>query len=236
MESDSSHAEDAGRLLSGALGRQALDTSGRELLRRYRTDGAFRGIVEAVARGLGLRVLDALDTGLVLAADADSPFSFRLQDFRQNLTVEDRLCHGMVQIAIAAYCFPTASSLEDDERGLIPVAVQDVVEYLTAACTELQRRATIDPDLARPELQEAWRIVLSRPETRDTGDGRRAAMALSGMVSWALDRLAQEGMLRKDSDERGGRWHVRPAFRVQVRELGGHEAFRLVSSIHRENG
>jgi hypothetical protein len=229
------HAEDAGRLLAGALARtRPMDTAHRELLRRYRTDGAFRGVVEAFARGLGLRVLDAIDSGLVLAADADSPFAFRLADFRQNLSVEDRLCHGMVQVAIAAYCFPTAASLEDDDRGLVPVAVQDVVEFLVAACTELQRRATIDPDLARPELQEAWRVVLTRPETRDTTDGRRATTPLSGMVGWALERLAHEGLLRKDGEDRGGRWHVRPAYRAQVRELAAHEAFRLVSSIARE--
>ena len=236
MEASTSHAEDAGRLLSAALARtRGMDGIHRELLRRYRTDGAFRGVVEAFARGLGLRVLEVLDSGLVLAVDADSPFAFRLNDFRQNLSAEDRLCHGMVQVGIAAWCFPTAASLEDDERGLVPVTVHDIVEYLKAACVELQRRATIDPDIARPELQEAWRIVLSRPETRDTADHRRAATTLSGMVGWALDRLAQEGMLRKDGDERSARWHVRPAYRIQVRELAAHEVFRLVSSIQREN-
>lgn len=233
MHDPTSSAEDAGRLLAVALGNQALDAATRDLIRRYRSDGSFRGLVDTFARGLGIRVLDVLESGLVLAADADSPFSFRLSDYRANLSVEDRLCHGMVQVAIAAWCFPTAASLEDDERGLILVSVQDVLEYLTAACTELQRRATVDPDLAYPELQEAWRAVLSRPETRDTGDGRRAATSLMGMVSWALERLSQEGFLRKESDQRGGRWHVRPAYRVQVRELAGHHAFRLVSSIHR---
>jgi hypothetical protein len=183
MDIGTSQAEDAGRLVAVALTRtRPMDPAHRELLRRYRTDGTFRGIVDAFASGLGLRVLDALDTGLVLAADADSPFAFRLNDFRQNLSAEDRLCHGMVQIGIAAWCFPTAASLEDDDRGLVSITVTDVVEHLRMACTELQRRATIDPDLARPELQEAWRIVLSRPETRDTPDGRRAAMPLSGMV------------------------------------------------------
>jgi hypothetical protein len=235
MEADLHRAEDAGRLLSYALSpTRSVDTTHRELLRRYRTEGDLRSVVDAFARGLRLRVLDALDHGLVLAADAESPFAFKLADFRQNLSVEDRLCHGMIQIAIAAWCFPTAAALEDDDRGLIAITAHDVVEYLRAACTELQRRAAIDPHLARPELQEAWAVVLSRPETRDTGDGRRATSALTGMVGFALERLAQEGMLRKDGEERGGRWHVRPAWRTQVRELASHEAFRLVTSIHRE--
>jgi hypothetical protein len=232
MSTLTSEAEDAGRLLFYALSRnRAMEAAHRELLRRYRTDGGFQGQVESFARGLGLRVLDVLDQGLVLAADSDSPFTFRLSDYRQNLTVEERLCHGLVHVAIAVWCFPTAAMLEDEDRALVKVAVQDVVEYLKAACQELQRRSTIDPDMGRPELQEAWRLVLARAETRETGDGRRAAHTLSGMVGWALDRLTQEGWLRKDSEERGGTWYVRPAYRVLVRELAAHEAFRLVSSI-----
>ncbi len=228
-------AEDASRLIAFALGRNRTpEPIHRELTRRFRADGAFHGYVESIARGLGLRVLDVLDSGLVLAANADSPFAFRLSDYRQNLLVEDRLCHGMVQLAIATWCFPTAAALEDEERGLVPVTVHDVVEHLKATCLELQRRATMDPDVARPELQEAWRIVLSRADTRDTGDGRRAALTLAGMVGFALERLEKECLLRKDGDERGERWLSRPAFRIQVRELAAHEAFRLVRSIPRK--
>lgn len=235
MNTITSDAEDAGRLLAYALARnRAMDAVHRELLRRYRTDGGFQGHVESVARGLGLRVLDVLDQGLVLAAEGDSPFTFRLSDYRQNLSVEDRLCHGLVHVAIAAWCFPTAALLEDEDRELVKVTVQDIVEYLKTACLELQRRTTIDPAIARPELQEAWRIVLTRAETRETGDGRRAAYTLTGMVSWAADRLAQEGWLRKENEERGGTWYVRPAYRVLVRELAAHEAFRLVTSIRPE--
>lgn len=227
-------AEGCGRLLAYTLAKSPrIEADHRELVRRYRVDGAFRGQFESFARGLGLRVLDVIDHGLVLAADAASPFAFRLADYRQNLSVEDRLAHGLVQVAIAAWCFPNAAALEDDERGLVRVSVQDVVDYLRASCAELQRRAVVDPELARPELQEAWRIVLSRAETRDTGDGRRAAHTLTGMVAWALDRLGQEGLMRKESEERGGTWLARPAWRVQVRDLAVHEAFRLVSSISR---
>jgi hypothetical protein len=230
----STDAETCGRLLAYSLEKsRGMDAEHRELLRRFRVDGAFRGQFEAFTRGLGVRVLDALDQGLVLAAEAGSPFAFRLADYRLNLTVEDRLAHGLVQVAIAAWCFPNAAALEDEDRGLVRVSVQDVVDYLRAACIELQRRATVDPEIARPELQEAWRVVLSRAETRDTGDGRRASHTLTGMVGWALDRLGQEGLLRKEGEERGGTWLVRPAWRVQVRDLAAHEAFRLVSSISR---
>lgn len=227
-------AEAAGRLLAYTLNRSGrVEADQRELVRRYRVDGAFRGAFDAFARGLGLRVLDVVESGLVLASEASSPFAFRLSDYRLNLSVEDRLAHGLVQVAIAAWCFPNAASLEDEERGLVRVSAADVVDHLRSTCAELQRRASVDPEHYRPELQEAWRVVLSRAETRDTGDGRRAAHTLSGMVSWALERLGQEGLMRKESEERGGTWLARPAWRVQVRDLAAHEAFRIVSSIRR---
>lgn len=234
MMETSGMAEACGRLLACTLAKsRAMDAEHRELLRRYRTDGAFRGQLDAFARGLGLRVLDVLDQGLVIAADAASPFAFRLSDYRQGLTVEDRITHGLIQVAIAAWCFPNAAALEDEERGLVRVSVQDVVDYLREGCLELQRRATLDPEIARPELQEAWRIVLSRAETRDTADNRYATKTLGGMVAWGLERLAQEGLMRKENEERGGTFLVRPAWRVQVRELAAHEAFRLVASLSR---
>jgi hypothetical protein len=227
-------AESCGRLLRFSLEKnRGMDPEHRELLRRYRTDGAFRGQFEAFARGLGLRVLDIIEQGLVLAADSGSPFAFRLAQYRQNLSAEDRLAHGLIQVAIAAWCFPNAAALEDEDRGLVRVSVQEVVDFLRSACLELHRRATVDPEIARPELQEAWRIVLSRAETRDTVDGRRASLTLSGMVAWALERLNEEGLLRKEGEERGGSFLVRPAWRVQVRSIAAHEFFRLVSSIPR---
>src|SRR5690349_3070348 len=102
MESPTSLAEDAGRLIALALSpSRPMTPAHRDLLRRYRSDGLFRGQVEAFAHGLGLRVLDVLESGLVLAADADSPFAFKLSDYRQNLTVDDRLCHGLIHVAVA---------------------------------------------------------------------------------------------------------------------------------------
>lgn len=227
------HPEDAGRLIAASLAKARPDAALRELSHRFRTDGAFRGTVEAFARGLGLRILGTLEGSLVLAADGDSPFAFRLADWRQNLSAEDKLCHGLIHLAIAAWCFPTAAALDDDDREMVAMGVQELVDYLRLACETLQKRATEDPEVARPELQEAWRVVLARPETRDTTDGRRAALPLSGMVGWALERLEKEGMLRKAGE---GRYLSRPVFRIQVRELAAHEAFRLFRSIPRQEG
>ena len=179
-------------------------------------------------RGLGLTILDAGEHGMVLGASGDSIFALRLADYRQNLSLEDRVCHGMIQLAIAAWCFPTAASLADAETVVAQLSTQRVVRYLVDLCQQLKARADTDPELGNPELREAWRIILSRAETRSTPDGRRVAQTLNGMVAHALAHLERGGLLRRVSDEEGGTFKTLSAYRVQVRELGSLAAFRLV--------
>ncbi|MFZ5477570.1 MAG: hypothetical protein ACOZNI_12410 [Myxococcota bacterium] len=231
MISQGSVGEDAGRLITCALtprARPAAMPAYAELMRRYREDAAFRVLVDGVARGLGLQILDASEHGLVLGATADSVFGLKLADYRQTLTAEDRVVHGMIQLAIAAWCYPTAAALDDPEGVVVPVSVHEVVQYLREVCEQLARRAEQDPEIGTPELRDAWRAILERAETRGTPDHRRTAGTLNGMVEHALERLAERGLLRREGDANGGTWRALRAYRVQVRELGAHVAFQLV--------
>lgn len=227
-------AEDAARLVSYGLRptlRPSKEPDYGELLERYRADGNFREHVHVIARGLGLVVLGETDLGMVLGAEQEGPFAQRLADYRRSrLSVEERMCHGLVQLAVAAWCFPTAESLEDpDAIAGTRVSVQRLVEYLVGICDELKSRADDDDPLAgSPELQEAWRTVLARAETRGRPDGRRSAGTLAGMVAHALQSLEQGGLLRKIDDRQGGTWQALSAYRLQVRELAAHDTARLV--------
>lgn len=225
--------EDAARLVSFGLRarlRPSQDAAYGELLQRYRGDSALRERVAQVSRGLGLVVLGETDHGLVLGAQEHGPFAVRLKHYRRSgLSVEERLCHGLIQLAIAAWCFPTAQSLEDpDSVAGARLSARRVVSYLVELCSELSDRSSEDPDLGSDEMREAWRAVLARAETRTTPDGRRAAGTLVGMVSHALEFLEQGGLLRRLSDEDGGTWQALGAYRLHVRELAAHDAARLV--------
>lgn len=232
--SDLELVEDASRLLSYGLRpklRPAADPAYRDLLRRYRHEAGFRARVEAVARGLGLLVLGETDHGLVLGAEDDGPFAMRLADYRRNATsVADRLCHGLLQLAVAAWCFPTAQHLEESDSVVgVRVSTNRLVQYVTDLCRELKDRADT-PDAAQDsaELEEAWRTILRRAENRTTSDGRRAANTLGGMAAHALESLEAGGLLRRISDEDGGTFQALGSYRIQVRELAAYDAFLLV--------
>jgi hypothetical protein len=225
--------EDAARLLSFGLRpmlRPGRDPDYAELLQRYRSNGTFREHVAVIARGLGLVVLGETELGLVLGAEEGGPFALRLADYRRSgLGVEERMCHGLIQLAVAAWFFPTAQSLEDpDAIAGARLSGRRLAEYLVGICKELEARAEEDPDAGAPELQEAWRAILARAETRSTPDGRRSSSTLAGMIGQALEALERGGLLRKVDDADGGTWQALGAYRLQVRELAAHEAAMLV--------
>ena len=236
---DSDLGEDVGTLLAFALNprsRPGQEPVYDELLRRFRSEAPLRALFLAVLRGLGLTLLDAGEHGMVLGANEDSLFALRLADYRQNMSTEDRLCHGLVQLAIAAWCFPTAQSLADPEAVVFQLSTSRVVRYLVDLCTTLKARGEVDSELGTPELREAWRAVLERAETRSTPDGRRAPHTLVGMVAYALASLERGGLLRRVSDDEGGTYRTLFAYRVQVRELGVHRAFALAQEARRTLG
>jgi len=96
----------AARLLYKALqlmGSPANDQEYRELLSRYRADGAFAEVVQEQAAGLELVILDVSERGLILApANRDSRFSLRMGDLRQHLTKEQKVALVLAHLAISA--------------------------------------------------------------------------------------------------------------------------------------
>ncbi len=209
--------------------RPAADDTYAELLERHRTDVDFRELVDQIADGLGLSVLDASSGhGLVLAPLPDSVFVQRLSDYRANLSVSDRLLHGLIHIGIAAYGYPTPSALLDEDVKV--ASVQAVEHFLRDACNRLrEQHGDADPDLDQPETEQAWRAYLRRQPARDTGDGRMGVNTTCGMIKYAFERLVEGGFAQKLSDLEGGTYRLLNRYRVEVREVAATEAYRLIA-------
>jgi hypothetical protein len=226
------HAADAGaaaQLVSYGLQprlRPASTPQYAELVERHQGDVAFRDLVDHVAEGLGLVVLDVGGTsGIALAAVPGSPFELRLTDYRTNLSADDRLLHGLIHVGIAAYAFPTSASLTDDD--VRQASVQDVEAFIRAGCVRLQERAGhADPSTDQPETEQAWRLYLRRQSTRDTSDGRVGVSTTTGMVKYAFERLVAAGLATRASDTAGGTYRLLRRYRIGVRELAATAAYR----------
>lgn len=224
-------AERAARLLAYGLQprlRPGGEPEYAELIQRYESDGDFRTLVAAVAAGLRLELLEAGEFGLALGAESGSLFAYRLRDYRATASVEDRLLHGLVHLGAAAYCYPSARDL-DEHASVKRISVAALELYLREVCERLaEQQGESDPREDQPETEQAWRIYHRRNATRESTAGRTHHKSTQGIVRHALEFLAEQGFMRKLSDDEGGSYQVLARYRIQVRELAAHEGYRML--------
>jgi hypothetical protein len=227
----------AGRLIQWGLrplARPAQESEYRELVERYFDEGAFRILVRELADGLGLKVLDVSEHGVVFAPVDDSVFALKPADFRPGASkAEDRLLDGLAQVAIASTVFPRARDLDEDPDIVRPpVTVDEVEAQLRQLCERLaeEARSSPDPNAAdeRRGLIEAWRVYMQRLETLETRDSRRAMRATRRVIEFSLDRLREFGCFTQVRQGTQTAWQPTRRYQVMVQQLAGTTLFQLV--------
>jgi hypothetical protein len=235
MTVTSADVHQAARLVSLALQPKltaARDVDYGRLLRQYRNDGAFHALVEAVAGGLGLAILDATDMQLVVVAAADyeyaSPFAYHLGDFYADLRIgsslSERLMHGLIQVAIAAWCFPDPARLDDPRRTPPPLNVIVFERWLRDQAKQAAKAANVDPPANSDELTPVWNAYIYLPPFlpgSGGSDGKPSGRSAAGKIRASLDLLADHGLMRKLDDVDGGTFQATARYRIHVRDLAG---------------
>jgi hypothetical protein len=226
-------ATDAGALIAlGLAGRAPSEGSdyGR-IYERFRTDPVFKELVEAVATGLGLWVVGAPPSGIVLAAQPGSPFAFRLSDL--GLGAEDQQVFGLVLLGLAALAYPTEAHLDATSAQI--VSVERVERFLRTAIAPLRSLEAFEGSF------EAWtasaaRVYDSRPAFVPTPKEKRAAKRCTQWsVEQVFDWLLRQKLAREAGRAYGpGRFFLTDRFRVMVGELAGSSALEALRSLGRE--
>ena len=145
----------------------ARDAVYAELVARYGQDDDFNAAVQAVAAGLGLVVLAVgRQTGIVLAAQEDSVFEIKMDEYAKRAAFggrrgAEKVIHGVIHMAVAALGFPRPDDLANDTY-VGRVSVEQVDAMVREACRVLEERARAadandDPLEDAPALERAWR-------------------------------------------------------------------------------
>ena len=231
MSSLATIAHDAGKLIAFALRPRQTPWTAREyadLLRRYEEDSQFRSIVDGVREGMGLRIVDATRNGLFLAAAEGSPFRLAADDYKQNMTAQERVLHGVIQIAIAAFSFPKADVL-DQEDNVAPAHVTPVklAEYIRQFAEAEATRSPAETNSDDSAERRAWREALSRALTMETSGGKESARSLTGMCRHVLDFLEGQGLMRV-VDEENAVYQGTTAYRIRLKYHAAHELLTLM--------
>ncbi|MEW5744415.1 MAG: hypothetical protein AB1805_03100 [Nitrospirota bacterium] len=216
-------ARDATRLLYKALQlglSPANDTEYRELLGKYRADGAFSEAVQAAATGMELMILDVSERGLVIAPlSRESRFSLRLADLRQYLSGEQKVALVLAHLAISAVFFPTTDRLEDDAKTPLPATVARFRDTLLSMVNRLAEAQT--PNESVEQLVPGWQLLKRLPPVIPKAE-RAATNSVEGFVKLALKQMAEYGLVRlerESEDETQTVYTATHRLRVHLREL-----------------
>jgi hypothetical protein len=152
------------------------------------------------------------------------------------MRAEERVVHGLLMLAIAAYCFPTVEVLDQDDDILRPrFTVDQIVEFIQGLCKVCKTNSPGDPEKGSPELQLAWQTILNLPTSKTTRGDKLSTLSLAGMIRYALDRLVDYGMMRfLGEDNKWGTFQPTPSYRIQVKKLAGNQTLKLIQAITRE--
>lgn len=231
--SDLADAVEAGSLISFGLGgRNPSEGSdyGR-IFERYRTEAAFKDLVDSVALGLGLTVVGAPPSGIVLAAGPGSPFAFRLSDL--GLGTEDQQIFGLVLLGVAALAYPTEAQLDATSAQI--VSVERIERFIRTAIEPIKKIEPFEGSF------EAWTVSAARAyEIRPAFIPTKVKKGpAKGCTQWSveqvLDWLTRQRMAREAGRAYGpGRFFLTDRFRVMVGELAGSEALEVLRGLGRE--
>jgi hypothetical protein len=226
-------AHDAGKLVAYALRtRQTPWTSTEyaELLRRYEADSQFRAIVDGVTEGLGMRIVDATRNGFFLTATEGSPFRLAADDYKQNMSAQERVLHGVIQVAVAAFSFPKADVLDqDDTVAPAHVTPAKLAEYIRKFAEVNAASSPAEAQGDNSAERRAWRDALARAMTMETSGGKESTRSLTGMCRHALDFLETQGLMRV-VDEENSVYQGTTAYRIRLKYHAAHELLALMRS------
>lgn len=225
----------AGRLLGFGLTRGARPVDGsdyRTLLDQYRSDLRFKDTVDTVAEGLGLEVLGAPRSGLVLAPEPTGPFATRLADLKTAMTAEERLVFGLILLAAAAYAYPNDVDLDEPDTKLVDVVKLDA--FIRAAITDL---GTLEgADGSNPErARTAAELYEDMPSLVLTGQGRRKQGCTLRAIETVCGWLVEQGAAREQKSLGPDTYQLTDRFRLLVADSAGSEALEVLRTTRRSH-
>jgi hypothetical protein len=245
MSNAADHAFKAGRLFHYAFNiRERPGTQNPEyaqLIEDYQNHPDMRIIFDAFADACFLDVLEVSAAGVFLAPKLDgrrqgSAFCFRLADYKTFETPRDRVLHGVIQLVIANYVFPSPERLEDPIDSLgAPVRVAQLVEHLDRLLEQYRQASSRMPS-ENPDEDPIWQQLRILVKEMPTETGRQARHTLARQVQLACAVLEREGFFRKQEARPGDpeKYIPLPQYRVHVRHLAQHR--RLYEFVARLKG
>ena len=226
---------EAARLLGFALKRASpSDRDYKDLITRYGRDVDFRDLVNGMADGLGLAIIDpgvnARNTGLaVCCSDRNSPFAPTIDTYQLKVRQDYRPAIPLVHLGVMSYYFPNLQA--EEEYSARPGTPEQVMQHLRAIAVEMQA-ADRHLDIVPSTLRKAYQLVLDIPEVGEyDADGRKGRTTLLGMVRAVMDQLVETNYLRVSTEGKDLVYQPRQIYHLYVRRYAGGTMAKLLDQL-----
>lgn len=201
----------------------------KTLSAEYRAMPDFKETVDAVAEGLGLEVIDANESGIVLAVTTrDTPFAPTCLDIsRQCSKAEYRQLMGICITAIAAVAYQRPGSLLSD--AVQSVSVWEVEEKILAIADDIIAQGpTFDKTSVNAGLFEASQLIAKKRHISTTKTGEDVSGSLRWFIKQAFKYLEEQRLVKRDGDHFGGEYKTLSRFRATLANRGVSDAVTAV--------
>lgn len=226
---------EAARLLAFVLKRASpSDRDYKDLITRYGREVDFRDLVNGMADGMGLALIDpgvnARNTGLaVCCSDRNSPFAPTIDTYQLRVRQDYRPAIPLVHLGVMSYYFPNLQA--DEEYSARPGSPEQVMQHLRAIAVEMQA-ADRHLDAIPSTLRKAYQLVLDIPEVGENdADGRKGRTTLLGMVRAVMDQLVETNYLRISTEGKELIYQPRQIYHLYVRRYAGGTMAKLLERI-----
>ena len=209
------------------------DREYKDLIQLAMSSDKFRDMVQTVAQGLSLYVVDISERGIILSPeDLGSLFKMTLTEYRRELGGDDTDAKpgliALVQVAIAATFFPTAESLDDDDWLSESKGVRNFDNVLVGMCEKVASED--DPEAVSPFLRQSGETVLTMPEIMP--DAKKLTLkSRTGAIGIVVKHLEENRMVKRENTTEGETWF--PTYRYQqlLRRRAGGGLFEICHRI-----
>jgi hypothetical protein len=209
----------------------------RDAIELFNTDYTFQQLTIAFADGLSLRILDSSRSLSLAVTDTASPFAPNVTDLIGSMagSADNRMLIGVSMIGICAFCYPTASSLDNIQAQYPSVMrVRDLMVEFAKQASETSHQEKQEEITG---LRQTYSLILEKAGVQVSP--KNNDKFLYGSLPWSIDKAFSifEGynFLKHLSDENGGTYQTRDKFRFYVRDLIGNRAFDAVQEYAESN-
>jgi hypothetical protein len=226
---------EAAQLLVYALKRASPSDGGyKELITRYGRETAFRALVEGMADGLGLAIIDpgpnARNTGLALCcSDRNSAFAPNIDTYQLKVRHEYRPAIPLIHLGIMSFYFPNLEV--DDEYSAKPGSPERVMQHLRAIAEGIHTADKQKGEIPST-LRKSYQLLLEMPEVGENdADGRKGRNSLLGIVRAVMDQLVEMNYLRTSTEGQDTVYQPRQVYHLYVRRYAGGTMAKLLDRI-----